>query len=327
MDSEALFTFVAIHRAGGVSAAADRLSRTQPAISRRLALLEQEIGAPLFERVAAGVVLSEAGRALLPHAERVLSALRDAETAVHVLRSEAGGPLSLAAVGTLAGANLTALLRRFAAERPNVELAIRTATSAEVSDFVRRGDATIGLRYLLDPAADLACYSLGAETLRVVCSAEHALAGKSINSLAKLRAETWFAFPNAYALRETYADNIFAQFQRHGIGTITWRPIDSQSAQKRLIEAGFGLALLAESAIHDEVRAGTLAVIHVADLHIGNPVYAVTRKGGYLSPSAERLLALLKEGLPGPSSPPLSSAKSKRSRSARSRSRGSSSRG
>jgi DNA-binding transcriptional LysR family regulator len=297
VDSQALLTFVAIHRTGGVSAAALQLARTQPAISRRLALLEREIGAPLFERVAGGVVLSEAGRALLPHAERALSALRDAESAMHVLRAgDAGGPVSLAAVGTLAGMNLTRMLKRFAAERPRAELSIRTATSAEVSDLVRRGDASIGLRYLRDPAIDLCCERIGSEKLRVVCRADHPLAGKSIKSIVVLSEETWFAFPNAYAQRETYADNVFAQFQKHGIGSITWHPIDSQSAQKRLIEAGFGLALLSDSAIHDEVRAGTLATIEVDDVRIGDAVYAVIRQGGYLSPASARLLGLLKEG-------------------------------
>ena len=71
LDSEALHTFVTIHRAGGFSVAARRLHRSQPAISRRIALLEEELGAPLFERVAGGVVLSQAGQVLLPYAERV----------------------------------------------------------------------------------------------------------------------------------------------------------------------------------------------------------------------------------------------------------------
>ncbi|HEV8027498.1 MAG TPA: LysR family transcriptional regulator [Stellaceae bacterium] len=315
MDSQALLTFVTIHRAGGLSAAAERLSRTQPAISRRLALLEGEVGAPLFERIAGGVVLSEAGRALLPHAERVLSAVRDAESAMHALRAEGGGPVSLAAVGTLAGANLTAVLRIFGAEHPNADLSIRTATSAEVSDIVRRGDATIGLRYLLDPASDLVCDLIGTETLRVVCRADYKLAGKAIKSLATLRDETWLAFPSAYVRRETYADNIFAQFQAAGVGDIKWRRVDSLSAQKRLIEAGFGLALLPDSAVLEEVRAGTLATVDVLDLRAGNPVYAVTRKGGYLSPASERLLALLRQlGLAQPRSGVSSSARSRRSK-------------
>ena len=70
MDSDALQTFVAVHREQGFSRAARVLNRTQPAISRRISLLEHELGAPLFERVSGGIVLSQAGRVLLPYAER-----------------------------------------------------------------------------------------------------------------------------------------------------------------------------------------------------------------------------------------------------------------
>ena len=153
MDSEALQTFMAIHCARGFSSAADILGRSQPAISRRIALLEQELGVPLFERATGGVVLSEAGRTLLPHAERVHAALRDAANAMEALRTETAGAVSIVAVGTLAGANLTPVLKRFAADHPKIDLSISTASSAVVSNLVRRGEAVNGLRYLLDPAS------------------------------------------------------------------------------------------------------------------------------------------------------------------------------
>ena len=66
MDSDALNTFLTVHRRGGVSNAARVLHRSQPAISRRIALLEQELGVPLFERVAGRTRLSDAGRVMTP---------------------------------------------------------------------------------------------------------------------------------------------------------------------------------------------------------------------------------------------------------------------
>lgn len=294
MDSESLLTFVTIHQTSSFSAAADILGRSQPAISRRIALLEDQLGVPVFERAAAGVTLSEAGRTLLPHAERVLAALRDASSAIQALRTETAGRISIVAVGTLAGTNLTAILKRFAAAHPGIDLSIRTANSAEVSNLVRRGDASLGLRYLQDPASDIISEHIASERMVVVCAAEHRFANRRLKSLADLRDEAWFAFPNAFDQRETFADNIFAQFQARGIGTIRWTPIDSLSAKKRLIEAGLGLALLPESAIDEELRAGSLATIPVADFNAANPIYAVVRRGGYLSPAAQSLLRLLR---------------------------------
>ena len=293
MDSEALRTFLAIHRAGGFSHAARLLHRSQPAISRRIALLEHEIGAPLFERVAGGAVLSQAGRALLPHAERALAALEDCAASLRALRSGAAGPVSIAAVGTLASTELTPILRRFAAEHPDVELSLRTATSAEVSELVRRGEVTLGVRYLHDPSPDMVCEALEPERLVVACGAGHRLAGKRIRSLAELRAEHWLAFPNAYDQREAFADNLFAQFLVRGVAELRWTPVDSLTAQKRMIEAGFGVALLPASSIREERAAKSLHTIAVDDLHVANPVFAIVRKGGYLSPAAKTLLKLL----------------------------------
>ena len=145
MDSDALLTFLTVHRRGGISSAAKALHRSQPAISRRIALLERELGVPLFERIAGRTMLSDAGRVMVPYAERAVAAAQDAENAVRALARPNSGPVALAVVGTLAGGRLSAILKRFAVEHPEVELSLRTATSAEVSDMIRRGEATIGL--------------------------------------------------------------------------------------------------------------------------------------------------------------------------------------
>jgi DNA-binding transcriptional LysR family regulator len=295
MDAESLRTFLAIHQAGGFSSGAARLARSQPAISRRIALLEEEIGAPLFERATGGVVLSQAGRVLLPHAQRVLAALEDCRAALDALRSGTAGPVSMAAVGTLAGANLTPVLKRFSLAHPDVELNLRTATSAEVSELVRSGEATVGVRYHRDRSSDLACTEIGAERLQIVCAPDHVLAGTTVASLRELADERWLAFPNTRKLPETSADNLFARFVVLGVPELRWTAVDSLTAQKRLAEAGYGLAVLPDSAIGEELSGKRLAVINVAGLQLANPVFLVTRRDGYLSPAATALIGLLKE--------------------------------
>jgi DNA-binding transcriptional LysR family regulator len=294
VDSEGLHTFVTIIRAGGFSAAAERLNRSQPAISRRIALLERELGVTLFERVAGGVVLSQAGRVLLPHAERVLAAMKDGSDALETLRSGEGGSISIAVVGTLASTNLTNVLKRFAKRHPRVDLSLRTAVSTEVSELVRSGDATLGLRYFEDPSSDLVCVPLRPELLVVVCATGHRLAGRRVASLRDLRAEKWVTFPDTHAGRDRSAANIFAQFLIRDVAGINAMAVDSLTAQKRLVEAGFGISLLPESSVVEERKAKSLAAIKVGDLEAVNPVMLITRRAGYLSAAAEALIDILK---------------------------------
>lgn len=299
MDSEALKTLLCVHRAGSVSAAAVVLSRTQSAISRRLAVLEAQVGLPLFERVGRKVVMSDAGKALLPYAERVVAALDDAAAAAERVRSGTAGSLRIAAVGTLADVRLTAALQHVRTQFPDVDIRLRTATSAEVSDLVRAGEATLGLRYFAERGDDLRTELVMMEPLTVVCPPTHRLAGRRVATLAQLASERWLAFPVPHRKTELFAQSVFAQFLSRGVADLDWVAIDSLTAQKRLVEAGLGLALVQDSAIRDELERGRLASIRVDDMQIEIPIVSVTRPGAYLSAAAKALLCAVRGAAPG----------------------------
>src|SRR5215472_16081708 len=111
MTIEEIETFVAIAELGGFTRAGHRLHRTQPAISRRLGLLEHELGVPMFERIRGSARLTEAGRVFRPYAEAALAALKDGREAVRDLQGGMQGTISLALVGTLADTHIVAALR------------------------------------------------------------------------------------------------------------------------------------------------------------------------------------------------------------------------
>lgn len=299
MDSDALLTFLSVHRHGSVSAAAEALSRTQSAISRRIAVLEARVGLPLFERVGRRMVLSDAGLALLPQAERVASALRDAEAAIEAVRSGGGGLLRIAVVGTLADARLAGALQAVRKACPQLDVRLRTATSDEVSALVRSGDATLGLRYFEDRADDLDAKVVLQEPLVVACAPSHPLARRRVASLARLADQRWLTFPVLERREESFARSVFAQFQARGVDRIDWTAIDSLTAQKRLVEAGLGLALLQAGAIEEELAAGRLARIEVADLSAAVPVVRVLRRGVFLGEGAQAFLRAI-EAAPAP---------------------------
>lgn len=294
MDIDEIRTFLAIAETGGFSRAAQRLHRSQPAISRRVGLLEQELGASLFERVRGRVRLTDAGRAFLPYAEATVAALKDGHDAVRDLQAGAHAPVSLALVGTLADTHIVDVLRRFARRNRNVRLELRTASSAEVSDLVRRGEATLGLRYFAGNRPDLVEHGAGSEAMLVVAAPDHRLAGRRVRTPRDLRGERWVGFPPVAGDRDSSGDVLARQLIRAGLDGADLTLIDSLTAQKRLAQAGFGLALVPESSVRDELRQRTLVRLDVPAMRTSIPITVLHRRNGYLSPTAQALLALLK---------------------------------
>jgi DNA-binding transcriptional LysR family regulator len=239
-------------------------------------------------------VLTDAGRAFLPHAEAILASARDGAAAVGAVRGGDRGTLTLALVGTLAATPLTGRLKSFREARPGVDLRLRTALSREVSALVRRGEATIGLRYDADPDPDLVSVRVHDEPMVAVAHARHPLArARRLDSRA-LADERWVTFPPRAAAEppEPYSSAL-AQ------ALAGWRlqaeiiPVDSLTAQKRMVEAGFGLALLPESSVREELRAGSLRALRIAGLRVSLRVERIHRRRAYLSGAAQALLEVL----------------------------------
>jgi DNA-binding transcriptional LysR family regulator len=293
MNINEIEAFVSILRTGGVTHAAERLHRSQPAITRRIKLLEDKIGVPLIERVRGKAVPTEAGQAFLPFAEAVLVAIKDGAEAVRALRAPEQGTIRLALVGTLAGTTVVTHLRRFMRTHPKVRIELRTANSQDVSGLVRNGEVTLGLRYFDDPSPELISEAVSTETMLVACSSDHRLAGRVVHDTVKLAGERWIGFPAARGRSDSFAQLLERQLVRAGLDGAEIVAIDSLTAQKRLVEAGFGLALVPESAIQEELRLGTLKLIRAPRLHAAVPVSVVHRRKGYLSGAARALLAII----------------------------------
>jgi DNA-binding transcriptional LysR family regulator len=304
MDIKEIEAFVAVARQGGVTRAADHLHRSQPAISRRMRLLEDRLGAPLIERVRGRAKLTEAGEVFLPHAEAVLATIKDGAEAVRALSDRTHGSVMVALVGTLASTGIIGQLSAFRRAYPRVRVELCTARSTEVSDLVRQGEATFGLRYYMDTAPDLISEEVAAEAMSVVCSPDHPHAGEALDEAAVLSEDRWVGFPadrgqGAKGQPDRQAA-LSRQLTAAGLGHAEIVLIDSLTAQKRLVEAGFGLALMPESAIQEELRLGTLAVIEVPDLRVSVPVAVVRRKGGFLGGASRALLEAISTGGIGP---------------------------
>jgi DNA-binding transcriptional LysR family regulator len=298
MTLDQLESFVCIATGAGFKAASRKLHRSQPAISRRIGQLEQALDAKLFERVGRTARLTDAGRALLPHAEAALASRRDGERAVRALAGETPAALSLklALVGTLADSQIVAALRGLRERFAGASVELRTATSREVSDLVRRGDAHLGVRYFADVDPRLDWIPLGSEEVRVVVPAAHRVRAKRVSDLRAFDGDTWLGFP---ADRRQPEASLERRLLAAGAANPRITPVDSLTAQKRLVEAGLGIALLPRSSFREELRLGRLRTIAVEHMNADQPVFAVRRRGGHHGPLESALLEILLRGFPG----------------------------
>lgn len=294
MELSEIEAFVAIHHSGSFTRAAERLHLSQPAVSRRIELLERELGAPLFERLPSGIRLTEAGHTFLPYAQQVLAAIKDGRAAVRSLEAEEKGTITLALVGSLAGTQLTRHLQAFRTEYPQVHLRLRTARSDEVGALVQQGEAHLGLRYFADPRPDICSIPALNEPLLVVCAAQSRLVIESATESAALFGVPWVTFPlGAGSSGEPFARLLEKLLLLHDLDAAERIAIDSLTAQKRLIEADFGIGLLPSSSVEEELRMGTMRVLPITALQASVPVMAICRRHGYLSLGARRLLMML----------------------------------
>jgi len=286
--------FLAIVDHGTFTGAAAALGISQPAISRRIDLLEMDLETPLFIRDRTGARLTRSGEAFLPFARNVVASVRDGMAAVRESTHGDRGDIHLALVGTLANTSLLGQLRRFRAEHPAMRIRLRTANSSEVGQLVLSGEADLGLRYFPDHDPFLESTVIAHEPLVIVRAADSMLVPGDVRSAADLATVPWVSFPTSTGSSgEPFARELDHALVRLGI-TVTERIIiDSLTAQKRMIEADFGIGMMAESAIMEERRLGTLTVVELPSFRAQVPIVLVRRRDGFRSRAMRTLLGTL----------------------------------
>lgn len=177
MEIASLQTFIAVAEGGSFSRAADALFLTQPAVSKRISALEEELNARLFDRMGRSVQLTEAGAALLTHARRVLAELEASRQAVADLQGAVGGRLRIATSHHVGLHRLPPVLRAFSSQYPDVELDLHFMDSEQACFAVERGDLELAVVTLPESPPDtLSTETVWPDPLALVAAADHPLA-------------------------------------------------------------------------------------------------------------------------------------------------------
>jgi DNA-binding transcriptional LysR family regulator len=215
MELRQLDAFVAAADAGGITRAAERLHVVQSAISASLRRLEAELGTPLFERRARGVVLTDAGRALLPHARAALTAADAGREAVDAIRGGLRGVVRLGIMQSQSPpgsrVSVPGVLREFRDRHPGVELRVghHSGGSAEMAVQVAEGGLDLAFVALHEAPPGVALTPLTSQPIALICAAEHRLAASASVTLAELADEPMAETPPGWGTR-IISDRAFA---------------------------------------------------------------------------------------------------------------------
>ncbi|MEV7499449.1 LysR substrate-binding domain-containing protein [Streptomyces sp. NPDC093018] len=177
MELRHLQHFVAVAEDQHFTRAAERLMVSQSGLSASIRALERELRAPLFVRTTRRVTLTEAGRALLTEAERILAQVRAAHEAVAAVQGVLRGTLALGTEQCIAGVHVARLLAAFRREHPDVEIRLRQAGSGALAEEVAAGRLDLAFAYRTRADGDqLRSVSLTSEPMTVLCHPRHRLA-------------------------------------------------------------------------------------------------------------------------------------------------------
>ena len=285
-----LEAFAAVARIGSISAAAVELIVGQPAVTARIQGLERTLGMQLFTRSRAGSRLTEAGRALLPHAERALTAVAGGRRAVADVASGSGGRLTIGAAPAVSTYVLPAMLHRFQADHPRVQLSVRSGHSEEVLDLVLREEVEIGLMRPIQHA-DVVSTPLYEDELVLVVHRGHDFAARGQIDMAQMATEHLILFDRT----SSYHELTSSIFRQAGIDPRGYIEVDNIDAAKRMVEQRLGIALLPRTAVQAEIGTARLLPVSISDMTPVKRQIVVARHAdpGSMSPAAEAFLRTL----------------------------------
>jgi DNA-binding transcriptional LysR family regulator len=277
---------------GSFSAAAESLSFTQSAISQQIAALEREAGAVLVERSARGVRLTEAGEAVVRHADGILGRLAEAEAELEAIAGLRGGRLRMAAFESAAATIMPVAIAEFAKAHPAVELSMTLVEPEAAVAALKAGDLELAITFGAGKPEDrlgdgVQHHHLLEDPMYLVLPSDHPLARKRGVRLADVADEPWIG-----GAPDCECNRMISQAcLRFGFDPRIAFETDDYAAVHGFVAAGVGVSLIAELGLRS-VRED----IVVRPLGRDTPVRQIfaTALTGYRSPATLAMIEVLR---------------------------------
>jgi DNA-binding transcriptional LysR family regulator len=277
-----------VQKTRSVTAAANQLHLTQPAVTLQLRNLQALAGLPLIQRTGDGMLLTDAGREVLTLCERVEGAIADCETSLEMIAGKTAGRISIGAVST-SKYFVPFAISGFSKLHPNIDIKLtignRQETIAALSgyevDFAIMGRPPIGI--------DMDVHLIGDHPHVIIAPTTHRLARKSGLVLADLANETFLMREPGSGTR-----GLMEQlFETAGVRPNIGMAMSSNETIKQAVIAGLGIAFISAHTVATELDERRLVTLNVEGLPVVRQWFVLSRKDKVLMPPARAMLEFL----------------------------------
>jgi DNA-binding transcriptional LysR family regulator len=278
MNISQIRAFVAVVDCGSFSEAARVMGLSQPAVTMQIQGLESDLGATVLERRYRKVDLTEAGRALLPYARKVLAELEEARAEIEQLGDTVTGHLSLAVSTTPGQYILPRLLGAYLREYPEVTVSLRIYDTADVVERVESGDAHLGMTGARIAGAKVEYEQMGVDRLLMVCHPDSPLAGRQRLALTDVAGEAFIEREPGSGTRMVFEDVL----RSGGVDPSELNVVmelGTSEAIVNAVEGGMGIGVVSHWMADKALALGTVAQIDLVDFPVERPLYTVRPRG------------------------------------------------
>ena len=289
MDTQNLQAFYTAATLGSFSEAAKKLHLTQPAVSKRIANLENQLDCLLFDRIGRQIALTHAGNRLLPKAESILREVNATMEMMNDVSGEVTGHLSIATSHHVGMHRLPPILKRFIALYPQVVLDLHFFDSDQIYTAIVKGQHDLAVATLpLASYAQAISQPLWQDDMCVVVNPEHQLAAKNRVQLDDLSQFTAI-LPERYTSTYQAVNHIFEQQQ---VPLESLKTSNNLDAIKMMITVGLGWGVLPKTMVDD-----SLSVIELKQINFTRILGYLHHKQRSLSKAAQRFIEQLSLGI------------------------------
>jgi DNA-binding transcriptional LysR family regulator len=285
MELSQLEVFLMVAREGRFSRAAEKLFRTQSAVSQTIRKLEDELGEPLFDRSSREGVLTDAGRTLQTYAEQLLNLRSDAHEALVELRELQKGKLAIAA-NEFTALYLLPVLAEFRRLHPMIKITVQRSLGSRIPDDLLRHTVEMGVLSYDPQEPRLRSIVVYLDELTFVVPPNHPLAGEKQISIRQLGAEVFVA----HIVSSPYREKVIETFRRFKTPLHMDVELPTLQAITRFVSMGNGVALVPQISVENELARGELVSIPVRELRLHRKLRLVYRKEASLSHAGRAFL-------------------------------------